>query len=82
MVPAGWNSRLMLLTDSLAGQLFDALDGAAMVVAERGGIVVLAQLDQDFGTRLVLQAAQVLQGQGLTASTSSSGRCGRRRMSA
>ncbi len=49
----------------VGGQALDAGDGAAVVVAERARVMVLAQLDEDTGPRLVFQAAQVLHGQGL-----------------
>ena len=63
----GWRraakQTLMALADVLDGEGGDALDRAAVVVAERRGVVALAQLDQDFRPRLVFQAADVLQGQ-------------------
>jgi hypothetical protein len=48
----------------------DAFLRAAVIVAERGRVVAFAQLDEQLGARLVLQAISL------------AGRSGRRRMSA
>ena len=63
MAPRGRNRRACRCAQLLNGQGGHAFDRAAVVVAERAGVVALAQFDEDLGARLVFQAADVLQGE-------------------
>jgi len=54
---------LIVAAHALRGQRFDAFDGAATVVAQRRGIVVLAQFEHDLLARLIFKPLDVLKGQ-------------------